>query len=96
MSGKLPLHSDNSQTVLTLEIEVKFEWSLSVGHTSLELRSHEVVIVNMANLWFERLQQLDNLQRNNREEDKNYNFNYEEQFKSRFRLTKLIWFSGDV
>ncbi len=46
----------------------------------------------MANVWLERLEQLDNLPRNNRNENRNYNFNYEmydeEQFRSRFRLTK--------
>ncbi len=92
MSGKLHLHSDHSQTALTLEIEVEFEWSLSVGYTSLEPHSHEVVINNMANVWLERLEQLDNLLPNNRNENRNYNFNYEmydeEQFRSRFRLTK--------
>ncbi len=92
MSGKLHLHSDHSQTALTLEIEVEFEWSLSVGHTSLEPHSHEVLINNMANVWLERLEHLDNLPRNNRNENRNYYFNYEmydeEQFRSRFRLTK--------
>ena len=92
MSGKLPLHSGHSQTALTLKIEVQFEWCLSVGHTSLEPHSHKVVINNMANLWLERLQQLDDLQRNNRKENRNYSFNYEmydeQQFRSRFRLTK--------
>jgi hypothetical protein len=46
----------------------------------------------MANVWLERLEHLDNLPRNNRNENRNYNFNYEmydeEQFRSRFRLTK--------
>ncbi len=92
MSAKLHLHLDHSQTALTLEIEVEFEWSLSVGHTSLEPHSHEVVINNMTNVWLERLEQLDNLPRDNRNENRNYNFNYEmydeEQFRSRFRLTK--------
>ena len=70
MSGKLHLHSDHSQTALTLEIEVEFEWSLSVGHTSLEPHSHEVVINNIANVWLERLEHLVNLPRNNRNEKK--------------------------
>ncbi len=47
-------------------IEVEFEWSLSVGHTSLEPHSHEVVINNIANVWLEILEHLDNLPRNNR------------------------------
>ncbi len=46
----------------------------------------------MANVWLERLEHLDNLPRNNRNKNRNYNFNYEmydeEQFRSRFRLTK--------
>ena len=46
----------------------------------------------MANVWLERLEQLDNLPCNNRNENRNYNFNNEmydeEQFRSRFRLTK--------
>ncbi|XP_028412469.1 putative nuclease HARBI1 [Dendronephthya gigantea] len=92
MSGKLHLPSDHSQTALTLEVVAEFEWSMSVGHTSLEPHSNKVVINNMANLWLERLQQLDNLQRNNGKENRNYYFNYEiydeEQFRSRFRLTK--------
>ena len=77
MSGKLHLHSDHSQTALTLEIEVEFEWSLSVGHTSLEPHSPEVVINNMANVWLERLEHLDNIPRNNKKENRNYHFNYE-------------------
>ncbi len=68
MSGKLHLHSDHSQTAL--EIEVEFEWSLSVGYTSLEPHSHELVINNIANVWLERLELLDNLPRNNRNEKK--------------------------
>ena len=92
MSGKLHMHLDHSQTALTLEIDVEFEWSLSVGHAPLEPHPHEVVINNMANVCLERLEQLDNLPRNNRNENRNYNFNYEmydeEQFRSRFRLTK--------
>ena len=70
MSGKLHLHSDHSQTALTLEIAVEFEWSLSVGHTSLEPHSHEVVIKNIVNVWLERLEHLVNLTRNNRNEKK--------------------------
>ena len=92
MSEKLHLHSDHSQTALTLEIKVDFDWSLSVGHTSLEPLSHKVVIINMANLWLERLQQFDNLQSNYRKKNKNHNFKYEmydeKQFRSRFILTK--------
>ena len=46
----------------------------------------------MANVWLERLEHSDNLPCNNRNENRNYNFNYEmydeEQFRSRFRLTK--------
>jgi hypothetical protein len=41
--------------------------SLSVGHTSLEPHSHEVMINSMAN-W-----NLENLPRNNRKENRNYN-----------------------
>ncbi|XP_028407526.1 putative nuclease HARBI1 [Dendronephthya gigantea] len=92
MSGKLHLPLDHSQTELTLEVEAEFEWSMSVGYTSLQPHSNKVVINNMANLWLEILQQLDNLQRNNGKENRNYYFNYEiydeEQFRSRFRLTK--------
>ena len=45
----------------------------------------------MANVWLDRLELLDNLARNNRNENRNYNFNYEiyeDQFRSRFTLTK--------
>jgi hypothetical protein len=42
MSGKRHSPSDHSQTALTLEIEVEFEWSLSVGYTSLEPYSREL------------------------------------------------------
>ena len=46
----------------------------------------------MANLWLERLQQLDELQRNKRKENRNYSLSYEmydeEQSISRFKLTK--------
>ena len=63
-------------------------------HTShkVEPHSRKVVINNMANLWLESLQQLDDLQRNNRKENRNYSLNYEiydeKQYRSRFRLTK--------
>lgn len=84
ISGKLHLHSDHSQTVLTLEVVVEFEWSLSVEHTFHEPHSHKLVIIKMANL-----------QRNNRKENWNYNFNCEmydkEKFRSRFRLTKDVF-----
>ena len=58
------------------------------GHTSLEPHSHEVVINNIANVWLERLEHLDNLPRNNRNENFNCEMYDEEQFRSRFRLTK--------
>ena len=94
MSGKLHLHSDHSQTALTLEIEIEFEWSLSVGHTSLEPHSHEVVINNIANVWLERLEHLDiwsichAITETRRRKNFNYEMYDEEQFRSRFRLTK--------
>ena len=63
-----------------------------MGYSSLEPHSHEVMINNMANVWLERLEHFDNLPRNNRNENRNYNFNYEiydeDQFRSRYRLTK--------
>ena len=46
----------------------------------------------MANVWLERLEHMDNVPRNNINENRNYNFNYEmydeDQFRGRFRLTK--------
>ena len=92
MSGKRYSPSDNSQKALTLEIEVGCEWSLSIGYTSLEPYSREVVMNNMANVWLNRLQHLDNIPPNNTNRNRMYNFNYEmfdeEQFQIRYRLTK--------
>jgi hypothetical protein len=75
-------------------IEVEFEWSFSVGYTSLEpyIYSREVVMNNTANVWLNRLQHLNNIPPNNRNRNRIFNFNYEmydkAQFRIRFRLTK--------
>ena len=93
-SHSIKLHSPStySKTPLTLKGSIHFKWYVSERYTSLETHSSELRNINMADRWLRRLELVDNIPRNIRNGRRRYHFDYEnydeEQFRSRFRLTK--------
>ena len=94
MSERSTSHSNLSETSLTLTQVIILKWRLSGRYTSLNLHSRTFFFTKMANMWLNRLENVDRLEQNVGHLRGEYNFDNDkytvEEFRRRFRLTKAV------